>query len=621
MNRSRSIAAGVVLAAASFLGQAAAADQAAPPANQRPIVVHRVHGAPSVPIGGSGTTGNGITYNGGPVMLNGSNIYYIWYGDWSTDAGASTVLTNFANSIGGSPYFNINTTYFDSSNKNVINTVTLAGSVTSTYVAANPTNLGDGDIWGIVTTAFSKGLAQDPNGVYFVLTAPGVGESTGFLSTYCGWHTAATYNGTWIKYSFVGDANGAYACTGHSGSSPNNDVGADAMASVIAHELEESTTDPLISAWYSGNYQENADKCAWTFGTTFTESNGSSANMTLGGHDYLIQRNWVNAQGGLCALSYSTEPDYNLTFTTSSSVSVSAGNTATYGLGINVVNAFSGALSLSVGGLPAGSTASFSPNPMTTSSTLSVFTTSSTPAGTYPLTITSSGGTSSGGGPIVKTIAASLTVTAPATPDFTLSVSPTSQTVTQGSSTPAYQVTVNPLNSFTGTVTLSVTTSLPAGAGWSATAGMPGTKGTVTLTTSASTPPGSYAFTIQGVSGGLSHTVGATLVVNSAGSFSISLSPNPLVVKRGSSGMYTVTVTSLGGFNSAVTLKIGTLPSKTSASTFTVNPVPTSSGTPQTSKVTITVNHNASVVTNRTITVTGTGGGLTYFGSAGLTIQ
>jgi hypothetical protein len=34
-----------------------------------------------------------------------------------------------------------------------------------------------------------------------------------------------------------------------------------------------------------------------------------------------------------------------------------------------------------------------------------------------------------GGGPIVKTIAASLTVTAPAIPDFTLSVSPASQTV------------------------------------------------------------------------------------------------------------------------------------------------------------------------------------------------
>jgi len=619
MNRLPSMATGAVLAAASFFGPAAAAEQAAPPQNQRPIVVHRLHGTPAnAPIGGSGTTGNGISYNGGPLILGGTNIYYIWYGNWSTDAGANTILTNFGNSIGGSPYFNINTTYFDGTNTNVTNKVTLAGSVTSTYVAANPTNLNDNDIWGIVTTAFSKGLPQDPNGVYFVLTAPGVGESTGFLSTYCGWHTAATYNGGWIKYSFVGDANGVYACTGQI-NGPNGDVGADAMASVIAHELEESTTDPLINAWYSGNYQENADKCAWTFGATYTAANGATANMNLGGHDYMIQQNWVNAQGGVCALSYSTEPDYNLTLTTSSSVSVAAGNTATYGLGINAVNGFSSALSLSVSGLPAGATPSFAPNPMTTSSTLSVSTTSSTAAGTYPLTITSSGGTASGGGPIVRTIAASLTVTAPATPDFTLSVSPTSQTVIQGNPTLAYQVTVNPLNGFTGTVTLSVKTTLPTGAGWSSTSGTPGTKGTVTLTTSASTPTGSYPFTIQGVSGGLTRTVGATLVVNSAGSFSISVSPNPLVVKRGSSNTYTVTVAPKNGFNSSVTLTISGLPSKTTASTFTPNTVPGSGGTAQ---VTITAASTARATKKPvTITVTGKGGNLSFFGTAGLTIQ
>jgi uncharacterized membrane protein len=285
-----------------------------------------------------------------------------------------------------------------------------------------------------------------------------------------------------------------------------------------------------------------------------------------------------------------------------------------------VVNGFSSALTLSVSGLPSGATATFSPNPMTTSSTLSVVTSSSTPAGSYPLTITSSGGTSSGGGPVVKTIAANLTVTAPAAPDFTLSVSPASQAVVQGSSTPAYQVTVNPLNGFIGTVTLSVTTFLPTGAGWSATSGAPGTKGTVTLTTSASTPPGSYPFTIQGVSGALTRTAGATLVVNAGGSFSISVAPNPLTVTRGSTGVYTVTVTPAGGFSSPVTLSISGLPSHTSASKFTVNPVPISGSTAQTSKITITVNHSASVAT-KNITVTGTGGGLTFAGTAGLTIK
>ena len=52
---------------------------------------------------------NGITYHGGPLMTAGPNVYYIWYGNWgSTD---QSILTNLAQSIGGSPYFNINTTY------------------------------------------------------------------------------------------------------------------------------------------------------------------------------------------------------------------------------------------------------------------------------------------------------------------------------------------------------------------------------------------------------------------------------------------------------------------------------------------------------------------------------
>ena len=63
------------------------------------------------------------------------------------------------------------------------------------------------------------------------------------------------------------------------------------MASVIAHELEEAASDPDLNAWFDSAGEENADKCAWTFSPTYTASNGSAANMNLGGTDYLIQRN------------------------------------------------------------------------------------------------------------------------------------------------------------------------------------------------------------------------------------------------------------------------------------------------------------------------------------------
>ena len=92
------------------------------------------------------------------------------------------------------------------------------------------------------------------------------------------------------------------ACEAQS-TGPNGNAGADGMASIIAHELEEAVTDPDLNAWYDRRGAENGDKCAWTFGTTYTE-NGAHANMRLGSRDYLIQQNWVNASGGYCAKSY-----------------------------------------------------------------------------------------------------------------------------------------------------------------------------------------------------------------------------------------------------------------------------------------------------------------------------
>src|SRR5436190_1034874 len=43
---------------------------------------------------------------------------------------------------------------------------------------------------------------------------------------------------------------------------------------------------------------------AWNFGTVYPAANGSAANMRLGGADFLIQQQWVNASGGYCALSF-----------------------------------------------------------------------------------------------------------------------------------------------------------------------------------------------------------------------------------------------------------------------------------------------------------------------------
>jgi hypothetical protein len=244
---------------------------------------------------------NGINYHGGPLILGGTHVYYIWYGNWSGNS-ATTILTDFAGNIGGSPYFNINTTYYDGSNTHVSNIVTFGGAAFDSYSAG--TSLSDSAIQGVVSRAISSNaLPKDTNGVYFVLTSADVTASSGFCTQYCGWHTSGTISGSDIKYSFVGNPDRCPSACEAQTTGPNGNAGADGMASIIAHELEEATTDPDLNAWYDTRGQENADKCAWTFGATYTV-NGAAANMRLGSRDYLIQRNWVNASGGYCALSY-----------------------------------------------------------------------------------------------------------------------------------------------------------------------------------------------------------------------------------------------------------------------------------------------------------------------------
>ena len=263
-------------------------------------------GQPFAPPHGNAKPGaNGITYHGGPLLgvVGGNPVtaYYIWYGNWSGNS-AVTILTDFIQNIAPSPYYNINTTYYNASNAHVVNSVTYGGSTTDNY--SHGTSLSDSGVQGVVSDAITSGrLPNNPSGVYFVLTSADVNESSGFCTQYCGWHTYGTIAGSNIKYSFVGNPDRCISSCAAQNVGPNGNAGADGMASIIAHELEEAVTDPNINAWYQGRYQENADKCAWTFGSTYSV-NGALANMRLGNRDYLIQQNWVNALGGYCAKSY-----------------------------------------------------------------------------------------------------------------------------------------------------------------------------------------------------------------------------------------------------------------------------------------------------------------------------
>ena len=152
-------------------------------------------------------------------------------------------------------------------------------------------------------------------------------------------------------------------------------------------------------------------------------------------------------------------------------------------------------------------------------------------------------------------------VTPSLSPDFSLSASPASRSVTAGSGT-TYTATVGALNGFSGTVALGVS-GLPSGATGSFSPGSISASGssTLSISTAAATPPGTYQLTISGTSGSLSHSTTVSLTVGAAADFSLSASPASRSVTAGSGTSYTATVGALNGFSGTVALGVSGLPS------------------------------------------------------------
>lgn len=108
---------------------------------------------------------------------------------------------------------------------------------------------------------------------------------------------------------------------------------------------------------------------------------------------------------------------------------------------------------------------------------------------------------------------AAATVTAPPpSPDFSLSVSPSSVSVRRTGGTASYTVTITPSAGFTGSVSLSVS-GQPATSTASFSPNPAAATSTMTIAVSSGTQRGTYPLTLTGVSGALSRTATASLVV------------------------------------------------------------------------------------------------------------
>jgi len=200
-------------------------------------------------------------------------------------------------------------------------------------------------------------------------------------------------------------------------------------------------------------------------------------------------------------------------------------------------------------------------------------------------------------------------------PDFSLSATPSSQSVVPGGSV-GYTATVAAGTGFTGTVDFSIS-GMPSGASASFNpASVTGSGSTIlSVLTTAATPAGSYPLTITGTSGVVVHSAIVTLVVSVAGDFSISMTPAIRTIGRGASTTYSVSIVATPEFSGTVNLSADGVP-KFVAANFS----PTSVVQSGISVLTVTTRKQTKTG-NVTLSITGTSGSLVHSTNITLIVQ
>ncbi|HEX4807574.1 MAG TPA: S53 family serine peptidase [Bryobacteraceae bacterium] len=195
------------------------------------------------------------------------------------------------------------------------------------------------------------------------------------------------------------------------------------------------------------------------------------------------------------------------------------------------------------------------------------------------------------------------------TPGFSISASPSSVSVLQGSGGTS-TISTSISGGFDSAITVSAS-GQPTGVTLSFntnTIGAPGSGSvTMTMAVASTTTAGTYTITVMGSGGGIteSTTVSLTITAPNSGSFTISVSPSSGYLRQGTSGYAVITTQASGGFSSAVALSATGQPTGVNISFSPGSIAAPGSGT---SDMVLTVSRNTPTGTYP-ITITGTGGG------------
>jgi uncharacterized membrane protein len=291
------------------------------------------------------------------------------------------------------------------------------------------------------------------------------------------------------------------------------------------------------------------------------------------------------------------EPSFSL-YTNSTALNLGQGGSATNTIYVNGANGFNSSTSFSITGLPAGVSASFSPNPVAAngSTQLTLKATATAPAGTSTLTITAAAGTEKVTLPIVLTIAP---------PSFMISTFG-GFSVGAGTTSASNYINISSTSNFTGNVQLAIS-GLPAGvsASFSPNPATVGNNSNLTLVATSSAIPGMYPVTISAVSGTVKSSTVTTLTVSSPSFMLYTFGSTN--VGQGTSTTSTLEIQGQNSFSGSVKLSVSGLPGGVTVS-FSPNPVTSSNYY----NVVMTTTASSTAASGQYLaTVTGTSGSLT----------
>jgi PKD repeat protein len=296
--------------------------------------------------GGALPSANGnLDYHGGPVVQSMAPyvIYWTpggetisptvsglinrWFADLATDSGGSSnvfgVDRQFTDGAGFADY---KQTF--SSSQALVDTQAYptTGNCTFTNVAY-PTCLTNAQVQAEVARfvaanslpsdgSTSNSELNSPAADYYVVLPTDVNvclTSTGCAhNAFCAWHGAFTSSGNNLLYAAIpllptvlgsGPGKGCQGDGNTQVQDPNGNGTADIALKYISHEQSETTTDPLLNAWWNSNTgNEDGDQCnsIGNHADAFTPTLGGSAaagtlfNQLINGHEYYIQSEWSN---------------------------------------------------------------------------------------------------------------------------------------------------------------------------------------------------------------------------------------------------------------------------------------------------------------------------------------